>query len=52
VALHQSAGFHAIGTFPAVGRKFGRWHDVAWFHCRLRAEPPDDSPANNSDVPA
>jgi L-amino acid N-acyltransferase YncA len=52
VALHQSAGFHAIGTFPAVGRKFGRWHDVAWFHCRLRAEPPDASPANNSDVPA
>ena len=31
VALHQAVGFRPIGVFPAVGRKFGRWHDVAWF---------------------
>jgi L-amino acid N-acyltransferase YncA len=49
VALHQSAGFCAIGTFPAVGRKFGRWHDVAWFHRALRSEPPGDSPANTTE---
>jgi L-amino acid N-acyltransferase YncA len=42
VALHQSVGFRSIGTFPAVGRKFGKWHDVAWFHCALRHEPPGD----------
>jgi L-amino acid N-acyltransferase YncA len=23
-----------------VGRKFGKWHDVAWFHRRLRDSPP------------
>jgi L-amino acid N-acyltransferase YncA len=39
VALHQSVGFRAVGQFPAVGRKFGRWHDVGWFHRTLRAEP-------------
>lgn len=44
IALHQRVGFRAIGTFPAVGRKFGRWHDVAWFHSALRAEPPADVP--------
>jgi hypothetical protein len=40
VALHRSAGFHPIGVFPSVGRKFETWHDVAWFHQNLRAEPP------------
>jgi L-amino acid N-acyltransferase YncA len=43
MALHQSAGFRSIGVFPAVGRKFGRWHDVAWCHRALRAEPPTDA---------
>jgi L-amino acid N-acyltransferase YncA len=36
VALHQAVGFRPIGVFPAVGRKFGTWHDVAWFHRPLR----------------
>jgi L-amino acid N-acyltransferase YncA len=36
VALHESAGFRLIGTFPAVGHKFGNWHDVAWFYRPLR----------------
>lgn len=40
VALHQAAGFVPIGCFPRVGHKFGRWHDVAWFHRVLREEPP------------
>jgi hypothetical protein len=30
------------GVFRAVGRKFGRWHDVSWWHLSLRAEPPHD----------
>jgi L-amino acid N-acyltransferase YncA len=42
VALHQAVGFRAIGQFPVVGRKFGRWHDVAWFHRALRADPPSE----------
>jgi L-amino acid N-acyltransferase YncA len=40
VALHRSVGFDLIGTFGAVGRKFGKWHDVAWFQRRLRESPP------------
>jgi L-amino acid N-acyltransferase YncA len=40
VALHRSVGFEYIGTFGAVGRKFGKWHDVAWFQRRLRDRPP------------
>ena len=42
VALHESVGFRAIGQFPSVGRKFGEWHDVGWFHRNLRAEPPSE----------
>jgi phosphinothricin acetyltransferase len=44
VALHVSVGFRSIGTFPAVGRKFGQWHDVGWFHCSLRQLAPGEEP--------
>ena len=27
IALHQAAGFRMVGTFDAVGFKFGRWLD-------------------------
>jgi phosphinothricin acetyltransferase len=37
VSLHRALGFQPIGVFPAVGRKFGKWHDVAWWHRPLRA---------------
>ncbi len=40
-ALHEAAGFAPIGVFPRVGRKLGRWVDVAWYHRRLREEPPE-----------
>ena len=39
IALHRSLGFEFIGTFKAVGRKFGTWHDVAWFQRSLRDSP-------------
>lgn len=39
VALHRSVGFAYIGTFAAVGRKFGKWHDVAWFQRQLQDSP-------------
>jgi len=45
VALHRSVGFQPIGSFPRVGYKFDRWHDVAWFHLPLRTAPPDSSAA-------
>ena len=42
VALHRSAGFDFVGTFGRVGRKFERWHDVAWFQRQLRDAPPSE----------
>lgn len=42
VALHRSVGFQPIGVFKAVGRKFGAWHDVAWFQRTLRNAPPSE----------
>ena len=35
MALHRAVGFEYIGTFKSVGRKFDRWHDVAWFQRKL-----------------
>jgi L-amino acid N-acyltransferase YncA len=28
IALHRAAGFRMVGTFEAVGHKFGRWIDT------------------------
>ncbi|MGE5233376.1 MAG: arsinothricin resistance N-acetyltransferase ArsN1 family B [Acidobacteriota bacterium] len=42
VALHRSVGFEPVGVFHRVGRKFGQWHDVAWFECPLRDKPPSE----------
>jgi L-amino acid N-acyltransferase YncA len=28
IALHRAAGFRLVGTFEAVGFKFGRWLDT------------------------
>ncbi|MGZ4610458.1 MAG: N-acetyltransferase family protein [Actinomycetes bacterium] len=35
VALHERAGFRAVGTYAEVGRKFGRYWDVRWFERAL-----------------
>ena len=35
-ALHQRFGFKLVGIFHEVGRKFGRYHDVAWNERPLR----------------
>lgn len=35
-ALHRRFGFRRVGTFHRVGRKFGRYWDVAWFERPLR----------------
>jgi len=31
IALHERFGFKRVGVFSAVGRKFDRYWDVAWF---------------------
>lgn len=35
VGLHLAMGFEAVGTYKEVGRKFGRFWDVAWFEKSL-----------------
>lgn len=30
LALHKTCGFEEVGVMREVGRKFGRWIDVAW----------------------
>ncbi|MEM1230663.1 MAG: N-acetyltransferase family protein [Pseudomonadota bacterium] len=39
VALHERCGFSAVGRFPNAGFKFGRWHDIGWWHRELRSAP-------------
>lgn len=31
VALHKKFGFHEVGVFTEVGRKFGKYWNVGWF---------------------
>jgi phosphinothricin acetyltransferase len=42
IGLHRRLGFAPIGVFRSVGRKFGAWHDVSWWHRPLRSVPPHD----------
>ena len=45
VGFHESLGFQPIGVFPRVGRKFGCWHDVAWFYRPIPSRhSPDGAP--------
>jgi phosphinothricin acetyltransferase len=37
VALHERLGFRQVGVFSNVGRKFGKYWDVAWFERALKA---------------
>ena len=34
-ALHKRFGFVSVATLNAVGRKFGRFHDVKWYEKKL-----------------
>ena len=31
ITLHEGFGFRKVAHFTEVGRKFGRWWDVAWY---------------------
>lgn len=42
IALHRSAGFRVVGTEREVGRKFGRWLDVALLQYMVPARRHDD----------
>ncbi len=35
VRIHERFGFRRVGVFEEVGRKFGTYHDVAWFEKKL-----------------
>ncbi|WP_037682809.1 GNAT family N-acetyltransferase [Streptomyces griseus] len=35
VRLHERFGFRYVGTYHEVGRKFGRYWDVAWYEKKL-----------------
>ncbi|MFF3511976.1 GNAT family N-acetyltransferase [Streptomyces sp. NPDC002573] len=35
VRLHERFGFRHVGTYRQVGRKFGRYWDVAWYEKEL-----------------
>lgn len=39
VRLHERFGFRHVGTYAEVGRKFGRYWDVAWYEKRLGPQP-------------
>ena len=47
VCLHETFGFEKIGVYPAIGYKFGAWHDVGWWHLRLRDRPAEPAPPLN-----
>lgn|GEM_PF-5962391 len=44
IGLHRALGFSPIGIYRAVGYKFGRWCDVAWWERALRGQ---ESPVGN-----
>lgn len=39
IAIHQKFGFEQVGLFREVGRKFGRYWDVAWFERKIENRP-------------
>jgi phosphinothricin acetyltransferase len=39
VALHEALGFLPLTVFRGIGFKTGQWHDVGWWHLRLRPHP-------------
>ena len=41
-AFHRALGYDLMTVMPKTGFKFGRWHDMLWFHKRLC---PPDAPA-------
>jgi len=50
VGLHEGFGFHPIGVYPAVGFKFGCWHDVGWWQLELQPRVGEPAPPLPIDI--
>jgi phosphinothricin acetyltransferase len=50
VGIHEAMGFTPVARFPAEGFKFGKWHDVGWWHLELR--PLVDNPQEPKPISA
>lgn len=49
VELFESRGFRNVGTYPKIGHKLGRWHDVGYWQLtlgQLTLGPHTDHPAH------
>ena len=44
VRLHETMGFQPCGVVRDAGCKFGRWHDVGFWQCRLRTDAAAGAP--------
>jgi len=44
LSFHEKFGFRSVGVFHAVGRKFDKLWDVAWFERPLRLNGADTTP--------
>jgi len=48
-ALHGRFGFRPVGVFTRVGRKFGRYWDVAWYERPRHLGEDDGAPAHRAE---
>ncbi len=44
VGLHEVMGFSYLGTFPEIGFKHGKWHDLGWWRRPLAEGIPSRDP--------
>ena len=44
VGLHEAMGFSYLGTFPEIGFKHGKWHDLGWWRRPLAEGSPSRDP--------
>ena len=44
VRLHEALGFSYLATFPEIGFKHGKWHDLGWWHRPLVEGAPSGDP--------
>lgn len=49
VRLHESMGFEPVCVYHDIGYKHGAWHDVGWWHRRLRGHQPRPTPPMTTD---
>lgn len=44
IGLHEAMGFSYLGTFPEIGFKHGKWHDLGWWRRPLAQGIPSRDP--------